>query len=187
MTRDEHEEFNNHRGLTVWLTGLSGSGKSTIANALEISLSKLYVCTAILDGDIMREGLNKDLGFSAADRSENIRRFGEVAKILTNIGIVNIVAVISPYAKDRAIARDMQGHNDFLEVYVKTPLEVAEMRDPKGLYKRARAGEIKNFTGIDDPYEEPVNPDLIVDTTKLDVEECCAVISREIFTRIALT
>lgn len=164
VTRAEREALNGHRGVTVWLTGLSGSGKSTVADLLAARLHSMGVRTAVLDGDNIRHGLNGDLGFSPEDRTENIRRIGEVAKLLTSFGVVNMVAFISPYASDRDRARGIQARGDFLEVFVHAPLEVAEERDPKGLYKKARAGLIREFTGIDAPYEEPENPELVLHT-----------------------
>ncbi len=164
VTRAEREALNGHRGVTVWLTGLSGSGKSTVADLLAARLHSMDVRTAVLDGDNIRHGLNGDLGFSPEDRTENIRRIGEVAKLLTSFGVVNMVAFISPYASDRDRARGIQARGDFVEVFVHAPLEVAEERDPKGLYKKARAGLIREFTGIDAPYEEPENPELVLHT-----------------------
>lgn len=171
ITRKDRERLNGHKGVTIWLTGLSGSGKSTIAQKLEERLFEIGVHTFILDGDNIRFGLNKDLGFSREDRDENIRRIGEVAKLFTNAGIINIIAFISPYISDRERAREIQPKGDFIEVYVKCPLYICEKRDPKGLYKKARTGEIKNFTGINDPYEEPINPELVIDTANLNVEK----------------
>ncbi|MFO7627736.1 MAG: adenylyl-sulfate kinase [Candidatus Fermentibacteraceae bacterium] len=162
--RPEREALNRHRGATVWLTGLSGSGKSTIADLLAARLHSEGVHTAVLDGDNIRHGLNCDLGFSPEARTENIRRIAEVAKLLTSFGIINMVAFISPYSSDRDSARGIQDKGDFIEVFVHAPLEVAEERDPKGLYKKARLGLIKEFTGIDAPYEVPVNPELVLHT-----------------------
>jgi bifunctional enzyme CysN/CysC len=162
------------RGVTVWLTGLSGSGKSTIAHLLEDRLVSAGRAAYVLDGDNVRHGLNGDLGFGPADRSENIRRIGEVARLMADAGLVAIVPVISPYEADRLRAR--QAHDQagipFFEVWVSTPLEVCEQRDPKGMYAKARAGEITSFTGIDAPYEAPENPDLTLDTGALDVGWC---------------
>ena len=161
------------KGVTLWMTGLSGSGKSTIAVALEQVLLQQGKHAYRLDGDNVRHGLNKNLGFSAEDRAENIRRIGEVAKLFAEAGILTITSFISPYRADRDLVRKL--HDDaglpFFEVYVDAPLEVAEERDPKGLYKKARAGEIKGFTGIDDPYEAPQNPELHLRTDKLSVED----------------
>ena len=173
ITRKDRASLNGHRGVTIWLTGLSASGKSTIANKLE---EKLYErgCRAVvvLDGDNVRHGLNKDLGFSREDREENIRRISELAKILTMSGIINIIAFISPYKKDRDKARAIQGDGDFIEVYVNCPLEVCERRDPKGLYKKARKDEIKEFTGVSDLYQQPENPEIVLDTWNNDAGTC---------------
>ncbi len=171
VTRDDRQKVLGHRGATIWFTGLSGSGKSTVADAVASRLHDMGVLTAILDGDNIRHGLNSDLGFSPEDRTENIRRISEVARLFTSFGVVNLLAFISPYRAGRDGARRIQKEGDFFEVYVKVPLEVAEDRDPKGLYKKARAGEIKSFTGIDAPYEEPESPELVLDTSKLSPEE----------------
>lgn len=161
-----------HRSCVLWFTGLSGSGKSTLANALERKLFRMGFKTHLLDGDNVRMGLNRDLGFSPKDREENIRRIGEVANLFKESGTITLSAFISPYAKDRDQARNACGDN-FFEVYVAAPLEVCEQRDPKGLYKKARSGVIKGFTGIDAPYEKPVNPEIKVDTSSLSIEDCC--------------
>jgi adenylylsulfate kinase len=171
ISQDELEKLHGHKGCTIWCTGLSGSGKSTIANAVAARLYEMKASTFVLDGDNIRHGLNKNLGFSPEDRVENIRRIGEVAKLFTSAGVVNLTAFISPYAADRKIARDLQPQS-FVEVYCYADLSVCETRDPKGLYKKARAGELKNFTGIDAPYEAPENAELVVDTGKLSVPEC---------------
>ena len=171
VSRDDRQELLGHGGATIWFTGLSGSGKSTVADAVASRLHDMGVLTAILDGDNIRHGLNSDLGFSPEDRTENIRRISEVAKLITSFGVINLLAFISPYRAGRDAARRIQEQGDFFEVYVKVPLEVAEDRDPKGLYKKARAGEIKSFTGIDAPYEEPESPELVLDTSQLTPEE----------------
>lgn len=168
----DREELLGHRGATIWLTGLSGSGKSTIADVLSEILHERGVLTAILDGDNVRHGLNSDLGFSPPDRKENIRRISEVAKLFTSFGVLNILAFISPYRFDRDFARSIQDEDQFIEVYVEVPLDVAEERDPKGLYKKARSGEIPSFTGISAPYEEPKSPELILRTHESTPEEC---------------
>lgn len=155
----------------IWFTGLSGSGKSTLANFLEQKLYSKGILTYVLDGDNIRTGLNKDLDFSDEGRKENIRRIGEVAKLMTDAGIVVLTAFISPFREDRKTVRELMDKNDFIEIYVKCDLSVCEERDVKGLYSKARAGEIKDFTGIDSPYEEPENPEFVVDTTKSSVEE----------------
>lgn len=157
----------------LWFTGLSGSGKSTIANAVEKELNQQYrVHTYLLDGDNIRTGLNKDLGFSAEDRSENIRRIGEVARLLVDAGLIVLTAFISPFRQDRKMVRDLLDEGDFVEIFVDCPLAVCEQRDPKGLYRKARAGEITNFTGLNSPYERPESPELILDTSVLSVQEC---------------
>ncbi len=160
------------RGCVVWLTGLSGSGKSTIACALEEKLTTAGHLAFVLDGDNVRHGLNKDLGFSAEDREENIRRIGEVGALFAHAGIITIAAFISPYAKGRNAARHAAGEGRFFEVFLDTPLEACESRDPKGLYRKVRAGEISEFTGVDAPYERPEQPELVIDTAALDVSEC---------------
>ncbi|EWG38169.1 adenylyl-sulfate kinase [Fusarium verticillioides 7600] len=182
LSRKERNETRGQRGLTIWLTGLSASGKSTVATALEQHLLHLGVAAYRLDGDNVRFGLNKDLGFSEADRNENIRRISEVAKLFADSSTIAITSFISPYRADRKVARDLheqatQGGDEpipFIEVYVDVPLEVAEQRDPKGLYKKARAGEIKDFTGISAPYEEPENAEITIKTHESSVEECVA-------------
>jgi len=161
----------NQKGTTIWLTGLSGSGKSTIAVELEHALIENKHQAYILDGDNIRHGLNKNLGFSPEDRTENIRRIGEVAKLFTEANIITIAAFVSPYREDRDNVRKLLGRGEFVEIYVKCSLEVCETRDTKGLYKKARAGEVKDFTGISAPYEEPLNPELTIDSSKLSVEE----------------
>jgi adenylylsulfate kinase len=158
--------------LTVWLTGLSGAGKTTLAQALERRLLATNQTPFVLDGDRLRNGLCKDLGFDAASRSENIRRIAEVAKLMNEASLIVVVSCISPYAADRETARSVIGAGRFLEVHVSTPIETCESRDPKGLYRRARTGELAQFTGISAPYESPVSPALIIDTTRLSVK-CC--------------
>jgi len=173
ITRDERWEALGCRGATLWFTGLSGSGKSTVASALEQALVNLKIPCYRLDGDNVRHGLNKNLGFSAEDRAENIRRIGEVAKLFADSGVIALTSFISPYRSDREMVRSL--HHEaglgFLEVFVDTPLDVCESRDPKGLYKKARAGEIKGFTGIDDPYEAPDQPELVLKTAELEVSQ----------------
>ncbi len=171
VTTEDIEKLHSHKGATIWFTGLSASGKSTVANAAAAALHELRVSTFVLDGDNIRHGLNSNLGFSAADREENIRRIGEVAKLFTNAGVVNLTAFISPYRADRDRARALQPLT-FIEVYCDPGIAVCEQRDPKGLYKKARAGQLKGFTGIDDPYEAPGSPDLVLDTGALTVGEC---------------
>ena len=173
VTPGERHQNMGQKGVTLWMTGLSGSGKSTVAVALEQVLLQRGKHAYRLDGDNIRHGLNKNLGFSAEDRAENIRRIGDVAKLFSDAGVVTITSFISPYRADRDLVRALHEDADmpFLEVFVDAPLEVAEMRDPKGLYKKARAGEIKGFTGIDDPYEAPANPELHLRTDQLSVEQ----------------
>lgn len=179
VSRDKRESLNGHKGCVIWFTGLSGSGKSTIANALDHQLNQLGIHSAVLDGDNVRHSLNAGpgmllerhgedfakrfgLGFSAVDREENIRRIGGVAELFSQAGIVALTAFISPYRLDRDRVREKLQPGEFIEVFVNTPIEVCESRDPKGLYKKARAGEIKGFTGVDDPYEAPVSPELVL-------------------------
>ncbi|MBN8888324.1 MAG: sulfate adenylyltransferase subunit CysN [Rudaea sp.] len=170
VDKSARARLNGHKPCVLWLTGLSGSGKSTIANLVERKLHALGVRTYLLDGDNVRHGLNKDLGFTAADRIENIRRIGEVAKLMVDAGLVVITAFISPFRSERKLARDMVNQGEFFEIFVDTPLAVVEARDPKGLYKKARRGELKNFTGIDSPYEAPEAPELHIETQKLSAE-----------------
>src|SRR5256714_1440440 len=167
VTREERGAILKQKGATLWFTGLSGSGKSTIAYTLEHALVQQGRLAYVLDGDNIRHGLNKNLGFSAADREENIRRIGEVAKLFADCGVITMTSFISPYRKDRDTVRALHvaGEIPFIEVHVNTPIATCEQRDPKGLYKKARAGQLKNFTGIDDPYEAPEHPELILDAT----------------------
>jgi adenylylsulfate kinase len=172
-TREEREGLLAQKGATIWFTGLSGSGKSTIAFTLEHALVQQGRLAYVLDGDNIRHGLNKNLGFSAADREENIRRIGEVAKLFADCGVITMTSFISPYRKDRDIVRALhvEGKLPFVEVHVATPIGTCEQRDPKGLYKKARAGQLKGFTGIDDPYEAPLNPELTIDATATSPQE----------------
>ncbi len=172
IAREDRERVNGHKGVTIWLTGLSASGKSTIAVMLEKKLFERGCHIIVLDGDNIRHGLNKNLGFGKADREENIRRIAELAKLFTSKGIINIAAFISPYRADRKLARLLQKEGDFLEVFIKCPISVCEERDPKGLYRMARAGEVKGFTGIDDPYEAPEAPELVLETDRFTPPEC---------------
>ena len=171
VTREHRTEILRQRGATIWFTGLSGSGKSTIAVALEKALHQIGKLSYRLDGDNVRHGINKNLGFSEEDRKENIRRIGEVAKLFVEAGVIVLAAFVSPYRKDREQVRSMLPHGDFYEVFCDCGLGICEERDPKGLYKKARAGEIRNFTGISDPYEPPVKPDMVFDTGRIQVEE----------------
>ncbi|MGB2907116.1 MAG: adenylyl-sulfate kinase [Candidatus Aminicenantaceae bacterium] len=171
ITREDRERLLQQKGVVLWFTGLSGSGKSTLALAVEEKLFERGHLCFVLDGDNIRHGLNKNLGFSPEDREENIRRIGEVGKLFADAGVISMTAFISPYRQDRDKARSLLAEGSFVEIYVQVPLEVAEQRDPKGLYKKARAGEIKEFTGISAPYEEPSFPELVVDTGELDLEQ----------------
>ncbi len=164
IKREDRERLNKHRGVCIWFTGLSGSGKSTLAVEAQNILYEMGAHTYVLDGDNIRHGLNKDLGFSPEDREENIRRIGEVAKLFVDAGMIVMTAFISPYRKDRDKVRELLDDGQFIEVYVECDLEVCEQRDPKGLYKKARAGEIPEFTGISAPYEAPNNPELVINT-----------------------
>jgi adenylylsulfate kinase len=173
VTRSERAALLGQKGATLWLTGLSGSGKSTIAFTLEHALVQQGRLAYVLDGDNIRHGLNKNLGFSAADRTENIRRIGEVAKLFADAGILTMTSFISPYRQDRDLVRALhvEGNLSFIEVHVNTPIETCEQRDPKGLYKKARAGQLKNFTGVDDPYEPPLKPELSIDATNTSPQQ----------------
>lgn len=169
--REEREKLLAQKGVLIWMTGLSGSGKSTIAYTLEhLLVQRKHLCY-VLDGDNIRHGLNKNLGFSAEDRQENIRRISEVGKLFADAGLITITAFISPYRADRDSARQILGAGNFFEVHCNTPIETCEKRDPKGLYKKARAGELKGFTGIDDPYEAPLKPELTIDATGTSPQE----------------
>ena len=172
ITKEDRARLNGHPSFILWFTGLSGSGKSTIAHRLEEILFQNGVRTYVLDGDNIRTGLNKGLGFSAEDREENIRRIGQVAKLFVDAGLVVLTAFISPYKRDRAAVRNLVESNEFVEIYVKCPLEICEQRDVKGLYEKARRGLVKQFTGIDDPYEEPEKPEIVVETDKDNLEQC---------------
>lgn len=171
VSRKEREDLLNQKGCVLWFTGLSGSGKSTVANEVAYKLHTMGKLAYVLDGDNIRHGLNKDLGFSPEDRDENIRRISEVANLFADAGVIAITAFISPYRRLRNFCRELVGENRFMEIYTKAPVEICEERDPKGLYKKARRGEIKEFTGVDAPYEEPENPELIVETDKETIEE----------------
>jgi len=171
VTRQRRNKLNNHRSIVLWFTGLSGSGKSTLAHALEEKLFQKGCKTFVLDGDNVRHGLNSNLDFSETGRTENIRRISEVSKLMLESGLIVMTAFISPINIDRIEARKLISNDDFIEIYCKASLETCETRDVKGLYKRARAGEIKNYTGIDSPYEVPKNPELIIDTDNQSLEE----------------
>lgn len=178
VNRSRREKINRHRGFTLWFTGLSGAGKSTLSVALEERLHGMGCRTYRLDGDNVRTGLNRDLAFSPEDRIENIRRIGEVAKLFREAGVINLVAFISPYRRDREMARTLSVDGDFIEIYVDASLDVCEQRDPKGLYKKARAGTIPNFTGISAPYEAPEDPEIHVHTDKQSLAACAEDIVR---------
>ena len=171
VTRERRNQLNKHKSVVLWFTGLSGSGKSTMSHALEERLFNKGCRTFVLDGDNVRHGLNSDLGFSDKDRKENIRRIGEVSKLMLEAGFIIMTAFISPFREDRIAVRNLIPNGDFIEIYCKASLETCEQRDLKGFYKRARAGEIKNYTGIDSPYENPDNPELIIDTDKETLDE----------------
>ena len=174
VTRERRNQLNKHKSTVVWFTGLSGSGKSTLAHSVEEELYKLGCRTFVLDGDNVRHGLSSNLTFNDDDRKENIRRIGEAAKLIMEAGVIAVTAFISPFKKDRNLVRQLLPQGDFIEIYCNASLEVCESRDVKGLYKRARAGEIKNYTGIDSPYEAPDNPELIIDTENESLEESVA-------------
>lgn len=183
VTRARRELQNGHRGAIIWFTGLSGSGKSTLAHAVEEALYQRGCRTFVLDGDNVRHGLCGDLAFSAEDRQENIRRIGEVAKLFMEAGVIVLTAFISPYRADRERVRGMVEHGDFIEIYCDTPLEICELRDVKGMYKKARNGEIAEFTGISSPYEEPKNPELAVNTGTLALDACVQQVIGEMMQR----
>lgn len=172
VTKQQRSELKSQRPCILWFTGLSGAGKSTIAGAVEQKLFELGHHTYLLDGDNVRHGLNKDLGFSDEDRVENIRRIGEAAKLFADAGMMVLTAFISPFRSDRQMVRDLVEPGEFVEIFMDTPLAECEQRDPKGLYKKARAGQIKNFTGIDSDYEAPHAPELVIRTTENTVEQC---------------
>lgn len=171
VTKHDRHAQNGHGSSVLWFTGLSGSGKSTIANAVSAELYRMGINEYVLDGDNIRHGLNRDLGFSEADRTENIRRIGEVAKLFVDSGAIVTTAFISPFQSDRDQVRALFDEGDFIEIFVDCPIDVCEQRDPKQLYEKARRGEIKDFTGIDSPYEAPPNPELIIRSDQLSVEE----------------
>jgi adenylylsulfate kinase len=171
VKRADREKLNGHRSAVLWFTGLSGSGKSTLAHAVEERLYQIGCRTFVFDGDNVRHGLNRDLGFSAADREENIRRIGEMVRLFVQAGVIALAAFISPFRAGRRQVRELLNEDDFLEIYCRCPVEVCEKRDAKGLYRRARSGEIENYTGSSSPYEEPEHPDLIVETHKHSLEE----------------
>ncbi len=192
VTRKRRADLNNHKSTLLWFTGLSGAGKSTLAHALEETLYQMGYHTFVLDGDNVRQGLCGDLGFSNNDRVENIRRVSETTKLFIEAGVIVLTAFISPFRADRDKARKLVGNDDFIEIYCNCSLEVCEERDVKGLYNRARKGEIKEFTGISSPYEEPENPELVIDTGSEDLEKCVNqilefLIQRGIYERAPIT
>jgi len=183
VTKKERSNIKEQKSCILWFTGLSGSGKSTIANAVEVKLLELHKHTYLLDGDNVRMGLNKGLTFSDADRVENIRRIGEVSKLFVDAGVIVLTAFISPFMQDRQQVSDLVEDGEFIEVFVDTPLEVCEGRDPKGLYKKARNGEIPNFTGISSPYEAPQNPEIHIDNDGLSIEEAADMVVKYLITK----
>ncbi len=176
VSKADRQEQNGHNSFLMWFTGLSGSGKSTIANLVERELHDLGISTYVLDGDNIRRGINSNLSFSAEDRSENIRRIAHISNLMIDAGLVVLAAFVSPYKKDRENIRSIVKDINFVEIFINTSIEECERRDVKGLYKKARAGEIKGFTGIDAPYEEPINPELVVETDKHDIEACAQIV-----------
>lgn len=186
VNRKHREKMMNQKSILIWFTGLSGSGKSTVANALESKLHSLNFKTYTLDGDNVRGGLNNNLSFSDDDRSENIRRIAEVSKLFLDAGTIVIACFVSPFEKDRQLVKQIVGNEDYVEVFVDTPIEECEKRDVKGLYKKARLGEIKDFTGISSPYEAPKNPDILIDTSKLRIENSVNLIFEKIKEKIKL-
>ena len=187
ITREQKEKLNGHKSFVVWLTGFSGSGKSTIANALEVALFEKGIRSFCLDGDNTRLGINKDLGFSSADRTENIRRVAEMAKLFLESGTIVITSFISPLISDRDMAKSIIGDVDFVEVFINCPLAICEQRDVKGLYAKARRGEIKYFTGIDSPFEAPLKADIELLTDKNSVQECVEIILKEIDRKLVIS
>jgi adenylylsulfate kinase len=185
VNRKMRNDLNGHPSLLIWFTGLSGSGKSTLANLLEIELHENDIRTYLLDGDSVRLGLNKDLGFSAEDRSENIRRISEVSKLMLDAGLITIASFVSPFEKDRAMIQAIVGAENYMEIFVDTSLEECMKRDVKGLYKKAVAGEIKEFTGISSPYEKPSNPTITITTEKQTPEEALTIIMETVLLKLA--
>jgi len=186
VTRTARERLNGHRAIVIWFTGLSGAGKTTLANALEAELHRQGRRTLVLDGDNVRQGLCSDLGFSAKDRHENLRRVGEMARMTMEAGVITLAAFISPFEEDRARVRDIVGPENLFEIYVRCPLAVCETRDVKGLYRKARQGEISHFTGVSAPYEEPTSAYLVLDTSVLSASECVGRMLESLQSRLAL-
>ena len=183
ITKSQREILHGHKAYLLWFTGLSGSGKSTLANLVEMALHKKGLSTYILDGDNVRQGINKDLSFAPKDRSENIRRIAEISKLMLDAGVITLAAFVSPYKKDREVVKQIVGPDKFIEIYVNTSLEACESRDVKGLYKKARAGEIKNMTGISAPYQAPTHPDLEIITDRQTIQESVAIIMQFLNTK----
>ena len=186
ITKEDRQKQHGHKSIMIWFTGLSGSGKSTIANALQHELYKKNISVYLLDGDNLRLGINSNLSFTPEDRQENIRRAAEIGKLFVDAGVEALAALISPFEKERLNARALFQPEEFTEVYVKCSIQECETRDPKGLYKKARKGEIKHFTGIDQPYEEPQNPEIIIDTNKLSIDEAVQILSSYLFDTVCL-
>lgn len=183
---EDRSKVKNHKPLLLWFTGLSGSGKSTIANAVEVSLLSKGIHTYLLDGDNVRMGINSNLSFSPEDRTENIRRIAEISKLMVDAGLVVLASFVSPYREDRENVKKIVGYANFVEIFVNTPIEECERRDVKGLYEKARRGEIENFTGVNAPYESPLAPEIEVDTTKMKVEEIVDVVLKNIMGKIEI-
>ena len=184
ITKSQRATLHGHKAYLLWFTGLSGSGKSTLANLVEMELHKKGLSTYILDGDNVRQGINKDLSFAPKDRSENIRRIAEISNLMLDAGVITLAAFVSPYKKDREVVKQIVGPDKFIEIYVNTSLEACESRDVKGLYKKARAGEIKNMTGISAPYQAPIHPDLEVVTDGQPIEKSVKTILEYIHTKL---
>ncbi|WP_336183671.1 adenylyl-sulfate kinase [Bacillus sp. 205(2023)] len=180
IQKSDRQSLNGHKSCALWFTGLSGSGKSVLANAVDEKLYHMGIQSYVLDGDNIRHGLNQDLGFRTEDRIENIRRIGEVAKLFVDSGQMILTAFISPFREDRDMVREQFPDGEFLEIYVKCPLQICEQRDPKGLYKKARNGDIKHFTGIDSPYEAPLSPDLIIESDQTSIADGADLIIKEL-------
>ncbi|MCY9110009.1 adenylyl-sulfate kinase [Bacillus atrophaeus] len=183
VMKADRQKLNRHKSCVLWFTGLSGSGKSVMANAVDEKLYERGIQSYVLDGDNIRHGLNQDLGFRAEDRVENIRRIGEVAKLFVDSGQIILTAFISPFREDRKMVKEKFPQEEFFEIYIKCPLNICEERDPKGLYKKARSGEIKHFTGIDSPYEAPLSPDLTIESDKIPIADAADLIINELQTK----
>lgn len=185
IERLNHSDLKGHRSLLLWFTGMSGAGKSSIANRVQANLHEHRLHTCLLDGDQLRRGLSADLGFADADRKENIRRTAEVGKLMVDAGVITLVCLISPFEQERRMARTLFAPDDFIEIFVDAPLQVLEQRDPKGLYAKARQGLIKNFTGIDSPYERPVSPDIVIDSATCSIEQAAQTVEAFLQNRFA--